>query len=175
MAPTARKNACASDSRPVVPTSRLSPIAPTIAVKTANPVRSQNSSTYSGSSNRTTRNATRNNGRSSERRDLAAAGRVPARVAPCTGGAVVSDTGQLLGAEEPGRPDQEDGDHDDVRDDVTEAAAEEQQLVLVAGGERLGQPDQQAADQRPSGRVEAAEDRGGGGPPRDGVGPRAPR
>ena len=37
---------------------------------------------------------------------------------------------------------------------------EEGDLVLVAGGQGLGEPDQQAADQGAAGRVEAAEDRG---------------
>src|SRR5512133_2915728 len=146
MAPTARKNACASDSWPLVPTSRFSPIAPTLATHTANPVRSQNSSMYSGSASSTTRATTRSTGRRRDRRRPDAAGRAPLLVGACVGRAVVSDTGQLPGAEESGRPDQQDGDHDDGGDDVTEAAAQEQELVLVTGGERLGQPDQQAAD-----------------------------
>src|SRR3712207_9122071 len=36
-------------------------------------------------------------------------------------------------------PDEQDGDHHDVGDDLAEAAAEEEQLLLVAGGEGLGQ------------------------------------
>src|SRR5690348_17257265 len=127
MAPTARKNACASDSCPVVPTRRFSPIAPTIAPKTANPVRSQNSCTYSGAISSTTSSTTTSTGPRRFRRGRAL---MPLRVAPCAGAA--SDTGQLLRAEQSGGPDQQDDDHDDVGDDVTEAAAEDQQLVLVA-------------------------------------------
>ena len=56
-------------------------------------------------------------------------------------------------------------------DDVAEPAAEEQQLVLVAGGQGLGEADQQPADQRAAGRVQAAEDRGREGAQRDGVRP----
>src|SRR5215218_5070555 len=133
MAPTARKKPCASDSRPVVPTSRFSPMAPTIAPNTANPVRSQNSSTYRGSASITTRTTTSSSGRSRARRGGDAAARSPLRVAPRV--AVVSDTGQLLGAEESGRPDQEDGDHDDVGDDVAEAAPQvESRPPRIAAG-----------------------------------------
>src|SRR3954469_13436676 len=161
MAPTARKNACASDSCPVVPTSRFSPIAPTIAPNTANPVRSQNSSTYSGAMSASTRMTAITMMRTGERRGAIAV-RV-ARLAPRVCVAVDSDTGQLLRPEEPGRPDEQHDDHDHVGDDVAESAAEEQQLVLVAGGEGLREPDQQAADQRPSGGVQASQDRGGEG------------
>src|SRR3954469_23365492 len=136
MAPTPRKKACARDSRPVVPTSRFSPIAPTIAPNTAKPVRSQNSSTYRGASSSTRRIAAITSGRSRERRGRAAAWLgPPARVAPCAAVAVASDTGQLLRAEQAGRTDQQDGDHHDVGDDVAEPSAQEEQLVLVAGGE----------------------------------------
>src|SRR3712207_8234786 len=50
-----------------------------------------------------------------------------AREAPAARETVCSDTGQLLGAEEPRGPDEQDGDHDDVGDDLAEAAAQEEQ------------------------------------------------
>src|SRR3712207_9403409 len=78
-----------------------------------------------------------------------------AREAPAARETVCSDTGQLLGAEEPRGPDEQDGDHDDVGDDLAEAAAQEEQLLLVAGGEGLGQPDEQSAHQRAAGGVQA--------------------
>src|SRR5919112_658243 len=141
MAPTARKKAWASESCPVVPTRRFSPIAPTIAPNTAKPVRSQNSSTYSGSASSTTRSATTSSGRSHERRERR--GRVPVRSAGprlAPGGAerVRSDTCQLLGPEQPRRADQQDDDHHDVRHHLAEPAPQERQLLLVAGGEGLG-------------------------------------
>src|SRR4051794_14376972 len=161
MAPTARKNACARDSCPVVPTSRFSPMAPTIAPNTANPVRSQNSSTYSGatrsSRSRTPTTISRVRDRRGATVDRGAGD------APRTCVAVDSDTGQLLRPEEAGRADQQHDDHHDVRDDVAEPAAEEQQLVLVAGSQGLGDADEQAAHQCAPGRVQTAEDRRGEG------------
>src|SRR3954464_8065640 len=146
MAPTARKNACARDSWPVVPTSRFSPMAPTIAPNTANPVRSQNSSTYSGaiSSSRSTTATTIS--RSRERRGATAAR--DAWLAPRVCVAVDSDTGQLLRPEQTGGPDQQHDQHHHVRDDVAEPATEEQQLVLIPRGQRLCDPDEQPAHQR---------------------------
>src|SRR3954453_7115575 len=156
MAPTARKNACAKDSCPVVPTSRFSPMAPTIAPNTANPVRSQNSSTYSGAISRTTSRTAMTISRVRERPGATVAR--DARVAPRSFVAVDSDTGQLLRPEQAGGADQQHDDHHHVRDDVAEPAPEEQQLVLVAGGQGLGEADQHPAGQRPTGRVESAED-----------------
>src|SRR4051812_24403580 len=156
MAPTARKNESASDSWPLVPTNRFRPIAPTAAPKTANPARNQNSSTYSGSTRSTTRSTTRTTGRSQDRPGRRAS---PVRVRVAPTGAVTSDTGQFLRAEQAGRSDEEDDDHDDVGDDGAEAATQEQQRVLVAGGQGLGHPDQQAADERTAGGIQAAEDR----------------
>ena len=52
-------------------------------------------------------------------------------------------------------------DHHQERRDVADAAAEEGQVVLVAAHQRLGEADDQAADQRARGGVQAAEDRGG--------------
>src|ERR671912_742189 len=69
------------------------------------------------------------------------------RVAPVAATVVDSDTGELLRAEQPGGTEHQHRDHHDEGDDGTEPAAQEQQLILVPGGEGLGDPDQQPADQ----------------------------
>src|SRR5687768_12865540 len=92
-------------------------------------------------------------GRRYERRGAGAA-RPGSPAAPRVAVAVDSDTGQLLRAEQPGRPDEQDRDHHDVGDDVAEPAAQEQEVVLVTGGEGLGDADEQPADQRAAGRVQ---------------------
>ncbi len=43
-----------------------------------------------------------------------------------------SDTGQLLRPEQPGRPDEQDEQHDGIRHHAAETATEETQTVLVA-------------------------------------------
>src|SRR3954467_14224708 len=68
-----------------------------------------------------------------------------------------SDTDCLLAAEQTLGPHEQDDDHDDVGHDLTEAAAEEREVALVADGQRGDQADDQAADHRPRHRVEAAE------------------
>src|SRR5919107_1950999 len=90
------------------------------------------------------------------RRGGAAAAAAGAGEAPA-GAERVSDTGQLLGPEQAGGADQQHDDHHDVGRDLAEAAAQERQLVLVPGGERLGDADEQAADQRAAGGVQATE------------------
>src|SRR3712207_2673120 len=135
-------------------------MAPMAAPNTANPVRSQNSSKYSGKTSRKTSSAAIRIHLTTEPRRRPGAGRDGADavlVAPAARETVCSDTGQLLGAEEPRRPDQQDGDHDDVGDDLAEATAQEQQVLLVARGQGLGDPDEQAAHQRTAGGVQAAQ------------------
>src|SRR5688500_2666618 len=168
MAPTARKKACASDSWPLVPTSRLRPIAPMIAPPAANPVRSPDSSTKTGAMNSSTRASSSRPLRRLNRRRGPDAGAGGAISSPSVA-VMVSDTGELLRPEQAGRADEQDEDHHDVRDDVAEASSEEQQLVLVARRHGLGDADDHPADERASGGVQAAEDGGGEGPERDGM------
>src|SRR5687768_4866628 len=117
-----------------------------------------------GSASSTTSSATSSNFLISERLDRAGrAPSAPLRVAP-RATVVVSDTGQRLRAEEPRGTDEQNRDHDDEGDDGAEAAAEEEQLVLVAGGEGLGDPDEQPAHQCSPDGVQPPEDRRGEGP-----------
>src|SRR5919201_4334982 len=102
------KNACASDSWPVTPTSSVSPIAPIAALIANRPVCSQKPSAYCGSHSRKAASATQPT-RRSVRREI---GRR-------------SDTGQLPPAEEPGRPPQKDHEEHDVGHDVRQPAPEE--------------------------------------------------
>src|SRR5919197_4812210 len=125
------KNACASDSWPVVPTSSVSPMAPMAALIANSPVCIQKASAYCGSHSITTITT------SSAMRPL--------------------DTGQLPRPEEPGRPPQQHDEQHHVGDDVRQAAAEEGQLVLIAGRELLHDADDQPRDDGPRGRVQAAE------------------
>src|SRR4051812_50066918 len=113
-----------------------------MAPHTAKPVRSQNSSTYKGAISSSTRKTASTTSRTGDRRRGAAG--PAAREAPRVFAATDSDTGQLLRPEQPGRPDEQHEDHDDVRDTVPEAAAEERELVRVAGRQRPGPTDRQA-------------------------------
>src|ERR687886_2742156 len=105
------KNACASDSWPVVPTSSVSPMAPMAALIVNSPVCIQKASAYCGSHNSTTISA------SPAMRPL--------------------DTGQLPRPEQPGGPPQQHDEQHHVGDDVRQPAAEKRQVVLVAGRELL--------------------------------------
>src|SRR5919199_3970745 len=125
------KNACASDSWPVVPTSSVSPMAPIAALIANSPVCIQKASAYCGSHSSTAISAIH------AMRAL--------------------DTGQLPRPEEPARPPQQHDEQHHVRDDVRQPAAEERQVVLVARGELLRDADDEPRDDRPGGRVQAAE------------------
>lgn len=59
------------------------------------------------------------------------------------------------------RPDEQDRHHHQVGRQVADAPAEEGEVALVAGGERLGDADDESPGERPGGGVESAEDRGG--------------
>src|SRR6478736_10566704 len=98
-----------------------------IAPKTAKPVRSQNSSTYSGSASSTTSRASA----------AASWSRRPARDVELDGRSaragrssmvVVSDTSHLPSSEESGWSDQEHGNHDDIRHHVAEPPSQEGDL-----------------------------------------------
>src|SRR3954469_20272525 len=128
------KNACASESCPVTPTSSVSPMAPIAALMANSPVCSQKPSAYCGSHSSSTASA----------------------IQPMI---AFLDTAQLPRPEQPGGPPQQDHEQHRVRDDVGQPPAEERDLVLVAGRHRLGDADQQAADDRSGGRVQTAEDR----------------
>src|SRR5690349_13514173 len=129
-------------------------MAPTIAPNTAKPVRSQNSSRYSGAISSTTSRTSQaampasRPGVTRRERPGSAVARPVGADGLAVRGAVASDTGQLPGAEEPGRADQQDGEHHDVRHHRAEPAAQEGELVLVPGGKRLGDADDEAADER---------------------------
>src|SRR5918911_4729731 len=109
------KNACASDSWPVVPTSSVSPMAPMAALIANSPVCIQKASAYCGS------------------HSITAITAIQAMRA--------LDTGQLPRPEQPGGPPQQHHEQHQVRDDVRQAAAEERQVVLVAGRELLRDAD----------------------------------
>src|SRR5919205_1714036 len=96
----AAKAAWPRDSCPATPTSRVRPTAPTIVAITNSPSCSQKSWRTSGSAS-----ATRSRNRMPRRRRR-------------------SDTDGLLAAEQTLRPHEQDDDHDDVRHDVAETAAE---------------------------------------------------
>src|SRR3954447_22526854 len=130
----ATKNAVASDNCPVTPTSSVSPIAPIAALMANRPVCSQKAWAYCGSQSRN-----------------AASTIQPARR---TQGL---DTGLLPRSEEAPRPPQQDREQHDVGHHVRQAPAQEGQLVLIAGRQGLGCPDEQAGDQCAGGRVEPAE------------------
>src|SRR3954467_606601 len=129
----AAKAAWPSESCPATPTSRVSPTAPTMVAITNRPSCSQKSSSTSGRASATTSRT-----------------RTPSRRGR-------SDTDCLLAAEQTLGPHEQDDDHDDVGHDLTEAAAEEREVALVADGQRGDQADDQASDHRPRHRVEAAE------------------
>src|SRR3954462_7817640 len=128
------KNACASESCPVTPTSSVSPMAAIAALMAKRPVCSQKPSAYCGNHSRTP------------------ASTIQPMIA-------FLDTAHLTRPEQPGGPPEQDHEQHRVRDDVRQTPAEERDLVLVAGRHRLGDSDQQAADDRSGGRVQTAEDR----------------
>src|SRR3954454_1594584 len=134
----AMKNALASDSCPVTPTSSVRPIAAIAALMANSPVCSQNPSAYCGSHSST-----------------------PARTIQPSRLTTVSDTRQLPRSEQSRRPPQQDDEQHDVGDDVGQPAAQERDLVLVARRQRLRDADQQAPDERSGGGVETAENRHG--------------
>src|SRR4051794_33990987 len=114
------KNACASESWPVTPTSSVRPIAPIAADIAKRPVCSQKPSAYCGShSRKTTRPAT--------------ATRPTSRRRP-------SDTGDLPRPEEPRGPPQQHAEQHEVRHDLGQPAAEERDLVLVAAANVVATP-----------------------------------
>src|SRR3954452_12274640 len=125
------KNAVASDSWPVVPTSSVSPMAPMAALIAKSPVCIQKACAYCGSHSSTA---------------ISAIQAIRAL-----------DTGQLPRPEQPGGPPQQHDEQHDVRDDVRQPATEERQVVLIAGRELLRDTDHEPRDDRPRGRVQAAE------------------
>src|SRR5919202_2733926 len=114
------KNACASDSWPVTPTSSVSPTAPMAALIANSPVCIQKASAYCGSHSSTAISAIH------AMRAL--------------------DTGQLPLPEQPGRPPQQHDEQHHVRDDVRQPAAEEREIVLIAGRELLRDADHEPRD-----------------------------
>src|SRR4051794_11813283 len=132
------KNACASDSWPVTPTSSVRPIAPIAADIANSPVCSQKPSAYCGNQSR---NTTR-----------------PAIATRPISRRRASDTGDLPRPEQPRRPPQQHAEQHEVRHALGQAAAEERDLVLVARRERRRDADEQAADDRARRRVQAADD-----------------
>src|SRR4051794_19345706 len=116
------KNACASESCPVMPTSSVRPIAPIAALIANRPVCSQNASTYCGSHSSTATSPTKPS--------------------------VRLDTGQLPRPEEAGRAPQQDREQHDVWHDVRQSAAEKVDLVLVAGRQLLRNADHQTGNDR---------------------------
>src|SRR3954454_1957303 len=125
------KNAVASDSWPVVPTSSVSPMAPMAELIAKSPVCIQKASAYCGSHS-------------------SRAIRTPQAIRAL-------DTGQLPRPEQPGgSPHQHDEQHH-VRDDVRQPAAQERQVVLVAGRELLSDADHEPRDDGPGGRVQPSE------------------
>src|SRR3954447_21215045 len=121
------KNACASESCPVTPTSSVSPMAPIAALMVNRPVCSQKAWAYCGSHSSN------------------AASAIQPPIA-------FLDTTQLPRPEQPRRPPQQDHEQHHVRDHVRQPPAEERELVLITGRHRLGDADQQPADDRPGGR-----------------------
>src|SRR3954468_10790030 len=128
------KNACASESCPVTPTSSVSPMAPIAAAMVNRPVASQKPWAYWGSHSRKP------------------ASTIQAMIA-------FLDTAHLPRPKQPRGPPQQDHEQHRVWHDVRQPPAEERDLVLVAGRHRLSDTDQQPADDRAGGRVQAAEDR----------------
>src|SRR5436305_10047005 len=100
------KNACASDSCPVTPTSSVSPIAPIAALMVNRPVCSQKACAYWGNHNR----------------------KPASTIKPMI---AFLDTAHLTRPEQPGGAPQQDHEQHRVRDDVRQSAAEERDLVLV--------------------------------------------
>src|SRR3954464_616763 len=101
------KNACASESCPVTPTSSVSPMAAIAALMANTPVCSQKPSAYCGNHSRTP------------------ASTIQPMIA-------FLDTAHLLRPEQPrGAPEQDDEQHR-VWDDVRQPPAEERDLILIA-------------------------------------------
>src|SRR5260370_16310468 len=162
----ATKKECARDSCPAPPTSRVSPSAAIIAAKAKPPSCSQKSwpsasKVPSASGKRATRASSPAREISESRPERAWATAASAALSRLL--VATSDTGGLTGAEEPSRAHQQHGHHHDVGHHLVEAASEEGEVRLVAGGEHLGHADDQPADDGAAGRVEAAEDGRGEG------------
>src|SRR5215210_7646864 len=104
------KNAVASDSWPVTPNSSVSPIAPIAALMAKSPVCSQKPSAYCGSHS-----------------SRAASAAQPTRFT------TTSDTSELPCPEEAPRTPEQDREQHDVGHDVRQTAAQESDVVLVAG------------------------------------------
>src|SRR3954471_21289865 len=104
------KNACASESCPVTPTSSVSPMAAIAALMANRPVCSQKPSAYCGSHSSTPTSTTQPTMRA-------------------------LDTGHLPGPEQAPGPPQQDHEQDRVGHDARQPAAEERDVVLVAGRE----------------------------------------
>src|SRR3954452_22453855 len=119
------KNACASESCPVTPTSSVSPMAPIAALMANSPVCSQKPSAYCGNHSRTPAST----------------------IQPMI---PFLDTAHLPRPEQPRGPPEQDHEQHRVRDDVRQASTEERDLILVAGCHRLGDTDQQPAGDRPA-------------------------
>src|SRR4051794_26080840 len=128
------KNACASDSWPVVPTSSVSPMAPMAALIANRPVCIQKASAYCGSQS----------------------SRAISAIHP-TQAMRGLDTGQLPRPEQPRGPPQQHDEEHDVRDDVRQPATEEGQVILVTGRKLLRDADDQPRDDGAGRRVQAAE------------------
>src|SRR4051794_6211187 len=114
------KNALASDSWPVVPTSSVNPMAPIAALIANSPVCIQKASAYCGSHSSTAISAI--------------------HAMRCL------DTGHLPRPEQPGGPPEQHDEQHHVRDHVRQSAAEERQVVLIAGSELLCDPDHEPRD-----------------------------
>src|SRR3954471_17959548 len=125
------KNALASDSWPVVPTSSVNPMAPMAALIANRPVCIQKASAYCGSHSSTTMSTIH------AMRDL--------------------DTGQLPRPEQPGGPPQQHDEQHHVRDDVRQPATEEREAVLIARRQLLRDADHEPRDDGAGGRVQATE------------------
>src|SRR5205085_9577147 len=156
----------AMESCPAPPTRRVSPRAPIIAAKAKAPLCSQKSwpaaSKVPSASGKSATSATTPGRRPSARRpETARAAATSAEVS--SRAAATSDTGGLAGPEEPGGPHQQHCHHHHVGHDLVEATPEEAEVRLVAGGEHLGNADDQPPDDRAPGGVEPPEDRRGEG------------
>src|SRR3954451_18041814 len=129
------KNACASESCPVTPTSSVGPMAAIAALMAKRPVCSQKPSAYCGNHSRTP------------------ASTIQPMIA-------FLDTAHLTRPEQPGGPPQQDHEQHRVRDDLRHPPAPQRDLVLLAGRHRLADADQQAADGGSGGRVQTSDARG---------------
>src|SRR5919199_1492703 len=128
----AMKNALASDSWPVTPTSSVRPMAPIAALIAKSPVCIQNAPAYCGSHSSSATSAIQ---------------------------AIRLDTRDLPRPEQPPRPPQQDHEQDHVRHDVAEPPAEEGELVLIAGRELLRDADDQPGHESSGNGIQAAQHR----------------